>query len=150
MILRYLQKSVLSHVDTMEPWPPSWYFSMWCKCKNYFSTCIMFRREGNSEHNTCTFPLGLQRDNNIFGDKEHKNHYYTVLAILERTKEPGLNFGSNRFWHRQLVTIIRMNHGAEVTGGLEQRRPRDATDNFFVFKGDFLQFLWPSAAYVLI
>ena len=91
MILRYLQKSVLSYVDTMEPWPPSWYFSMWCKFTNHFSICIMFRCEGNSKHNTCTFPLGLQRDNNIFGDKEHKNHYYIVLAILERTKEPALN-----------------------------------------------------------
>ena len=34
-----------------------------------------------------------------------------------------------------------MNHGAEVTGGLEPGRPRDATDNFCVLKGDFLQFL---------
>lgn len=95
------------------------------------------------------FHLGCRRTI-TFVDKEHKNHYYIVLAILERTKEPALNFSSNRFWHWQLVTIIRMNHGAEVTGGLKQGQPRDATDNFCVLKGDFLQFLWHSAAYVLI
>ena len=42
------------------------------------------------------FHLGC-RGTITFVDKEHKNHYYIVLAILERTKEPALNFSSNRF-----------------------------------------------------
>lgn len=149
--LRYLGKSVLSQVDTMEPWQPFWYFSMWCKCKNYFSIWVMLRCEGNSKHDRCTFPPWLHKDNNIFGYKEHKNHYYIVLAISERTNKPALNFSNDRFFlNQQLVTIIRMNHGAELTAELEPRQPRDTRDNFCVLKGDFLQCLWPGATYVLI
>lgn len=60
----------------------------------------MLRCEGNSKHDRCTFPPGLQKDNNIFGYKEHKNHYYIVLAISERTNKPALNFSNDRFFFK--------------------------------------------------
>ena len=39
MILRYLQKSVLSHVDTMEPWPPSYILISTCSASLLDELC---------------------------------------------------------------------------------------------------------------
>lgn len=59
------------------------------------------------------------------------------LGYFKKNQKPAVNSSSDRFLNPQLVNIIRMNHGTEVTAGLEPGRPRDTRDNFCVLKGDF-------------
>lgn len=97
----------------------------------------MLRQEGNSKYKRCTFLPGLQNDNNILGYKEYKV-IIILFGLFQKNKKPAVNFSNDRFLNQQLVNIIRMNHGAEVTAGLEPGKPRDTRDNFCVSKGDFL------------
>lgn len=63
------------------------------------------------------------------------------LAVSERTKKPAVNSSSDGVLNQQLVNIIRLNRGADVTAGWEPGRPRHTRDHAYVLKGDFLQCL---------
>lgn len=45
-----------------------------------------------------------------------------------------MNSSDDEFSNRQPVNIIRMNHGKEVTAGLEPGQPGDTEDNACVLK----------------
>lgn len=145
-MIKYLGKSVVSHVYTV--WSSSNNlpdtFSMRCKHKKYFSTWVMLRHWGSSNHNWCTFPPGLQNENMYMGIKSIKSLLYCFCHFRKNQKawselQQEEIFKSTAGYHYQNESWGRSDSWIRARAAKRYQR------SFCVLKGDFLRCLWPGA-----